>query len=101
MKLTYADTKLIKEKGKDIVDLSTEYNSIITNFFKKITNFPYDTKAWIGNPAEQYAELVSLDKQQYIDFANAIKVFGNKIINAAESIDACIKTSNNGDSYKG
>ena len=101
MKLTYADTKLIKEKGNEIINLSLEYNSIITNFFKKMTNFPYDTNEWTGKPAEDYAALVSLDKQQYIDFADAIKAFGNKIINAAESIDKCIETSNNGGSYKG
>ena len=101
MKLTYADTKLMKDKGNEIIKLSIEYNSIITNFFKKMTNFPYDTNEWIGSPAELYAEQVSLDKQQYIDFADAIKAFGNKVINAAESIDTCIKTSNSGGSYKG
>lgn len=101
MKLTYADTQLMREKGEEIINLSIEYNTIITKFFKKITNFPYDTNEWTGKPAEDYAEYISLDKQQYIDFADAIKAFGNKVINASSSIDTCIKTSNSGGSYKG
>lgn len=101
MKLTYADTKLITDKGTEIVNLSIEYNSKITKFFKKMTTFPYDTYEWTGTPAEKYAEHVSFDKRQYVEFANVLKTFGNKIINIAESLDNCIKDCNDGDSYRG
>lgn len=100
MKITYADTSIIKDAGKKIIDLSNEYNLIITNFFKKLSTFPYNTKEWTGKPAEQYAEYVSLDKKQYTDFAETIKSFGNKIMNASDSMEKCIKASNNGDEYK-
>lgn len=100
MKLTYADTKMINEIGKDIIKLSNEYNLIITEFFKKMTTFPYETNIWTGKKAEKYAEYISLDKKQYMDFADSIKSFGNKLINTAEDIEICIKATNNGDDYK-
>ena len=101
MKITYANTIKMKDIANDIVILSNEYNNKITNFFNKITTFPYDTETWGGGKAELYASLVSEDKQQYIDFAEDIKNFGIKIFNAAESIEKCVKTSNSGGSYKG
>ena len=101
MRLTYADTNKIHSIGSDIIELSNKFNVEITELFKKLSSFPYDSQAWTGTPAETYASHVLLDKKQYTDFATELRTYGNKIINTAENIEECIKTTMSGGEYKG
>ena len=97
MKFTYADTKNIEDIGRDIIDLANEYNLEITNLFKDLTNAPYDGHGgWEGSKAAEYAEFVSLDKQEYLSFGDAIKAFGNKIVNASNDVTKTVKKSEGG-----
>ena len=100
MSVTYANTQKIKEIGSEIVGLANEYNVKITELFKKLSTFPYDTKAWNGIPAEKYAEHVSLEKVIYTNFADELKEFGSQIIETANNIEECCETTLSGGDYK-
>ena len=99
MNITYVDTKSINDIGKEIIDLANEYNIEITNLFKRITNIPYDTQEWTGNKALKYSEIISLDKQQYLDFYNLLKEFANELIRSSESAENCIKITQEEQEY--
>ncbi len=102
MKFTEADTVSITEIGQEIINIANEYDIEMTNFFKMITNIPYDgSQSWTGNKAEEYSKVVALDKETYENFGNLINEFGNLIISSSESIDSCIKSSENGESWGG
>lgn len=101
MNFTNADTQKVKEIGSEIIKLSTEYNVKITELFKKLSTFPYDTEEWSGKPAEKYSEQVSQDKVLYTDFGDNIKKLGSEIIKSGESIENCCDVTLARGDYKG
>ena len=101
MNFSYANGQSITDIAKEIISLSNEYNIEITNLFKKLTGISTDTKEWIGTKATKYTDIVSLDKQQYIDFYNHLKEFSEILIDISENIDICVKKTQEETEYKG
>lgn len=91
MNFTYGDTTNIKDISTELINIANEYNIEITNLFKRLLNIPTESKEWVGNKADEYVKIVSLDKQQYIDFYNSLKEFANKLSETADNIENCVK----------
>lgn len=100
MNFTYANTKFMEDVGNEIVNLANEYNILITKLFKRLTSIPFETQEWTGNKALKYSDVVSLDKQQYLDFCDLLKDFGNTIIKTANNTEICVQNSQDDVDYK-
>lgn len=100
MNFEYGDSENIIEIAKDIINSANEYNIEINNLFKKLTSISTETKEWIGTKANRYNQIVSLDKQQYLDFYENLKSFSNELINIANNIDNCVKMTQLEQEYK-
>lgn len=91
MSVTYIDTSKIESIGNDIIKLSSDYQVEITRLFQRLNNVPTVTKEWVGQQANRYFDIVSFDKNDYIEFGNQIKRFGKEILNIADSFETQIK----------
>ncbi len=90
--IVYAETNQIKQIAKEIIDLGNDFESTINDLFKKFSDVPYSTKEWVGNQSEKYFDLVSLEKDDYIDFANKIRSYGEKLNRDVNDIESTINT---------
>lgn len=88
--IVYAETNQIKNIANDVINLGNEFESIINDLFKKFSDIPYSTKEWVGNQSERYFDLVSLEKDDYIDFANKIRSYGEKLNSDVDDIEGTI-----------
>lgn len=91
MSVTYVDTSKIEEIGNEIINLSTEYQVEVNRLFKRLSEVPSVTREWVGQQANKYFDIISLDKSDYIEFGNQIKKLGSEAINIANSFDNQIK----------
>ena len=69
--IVYAETNQIKQIAKEIIDLGNDFES---------------------NQSEKYFDLVSLEKDDYIDFANKIRSYGEKLNRDVNDIESTINT---------
>ena len=83
----YIDTDKMYDVGNEIVNLATEYELEITRLFKRLNNVPYITKEWVGNQAEKYISIVALDKNEYMDFGEAIKEYGKSLKKCSQMLN--------------
>lgn len=90
--IVYAETNQIKQIAKEIIDLGNDFESTINDLFKKFSDVPYSTKEWVGNQSEKYFDLVSLEKDDYINFANKIRSYGEKLNRDVNDIESTINT---------
>lgn len=85
------DTTDLKASGENIVNIAEEFNSIIEDIFTKLKNMDANG-TWTGDTesssAKRYIERVSKEKEQYTNYAIAIKKLGNEIITYADKMNS-------------
>lgn len=87
------NTTKLRECGQDTVRLATEYVEIINDLFQRMYQVPTVTEEWVGTSSTNYANLVIQDKDQYIQYGNMLKKYGNSLINYADSVDEAIRNT--------
>ena len=84
------DTQKIRECGKDIMNLSTELNEIITSLFDHINTLTNTTGEWKGNSANRFIADTNIDKIQYLNIKNAIYQNGKYLTSYADLMENVI-----------
>lgn len=90
--IEYAETKQIKDIANSIISLANDYNSEINKLFNMFAAVPYDTKEWVGNQSDKFFDLVALEKDDYINFGNRLREYGEKLNNDADEIENTVST---------
>lgn len=90
--IEYAETKQIKNIADSIITLANDYNLEINKFFNMFAAVPYDTKEWVGNQSDKFFDLVALEKDDFINFGDRIREYGEKLNKDAEDIESTIST---------
>ena len=90
------DTDKLREDGKDIKSLISDYNTQIDNFFRELDNLALN-KVWTGTNSDLYRKMVAGEKSMYTDFGEGIKAIGQEMIDYADDLD--IEVRNNEDEY--
>ncbi len=88
--MNYIDTDKIKEKGDKIVKYANDYKQLINKLFNIILCGSNIDQAWVGEAADKYKKIISLDKEDYLDFGDNIKKFGNYLQKYAKESDNTI-----------
>ena len=86
------ETNDIENVGQNIISLANEYEVLITKLFKRLNDMPYTTKEWIGNEAQQYIQLVLMNKEEFVEFGNELKSFGIEIAQSASKINSLMNS---------
>ncbi len=73
MAIRKIDTEKVKSISTHMLSLANAYELEITKLFKMLNFVPYDGHAWVGNQAELYFDIVSMDKQSFIDFGDSLR----------------------------
>lgn len=90
--IEYAETKQIKNIADSIITLANDYNSEINKLFNMFAAVPYDTKEWVGNQSDKFFDLVALEKDDFINFGDRIREYGEKLNKDVEDIESTIST---------
>lgn len=90
--IEYAETKQIKDIANSIISLVNDYNSEINKLFNMFAAVPYDTKEWVGNQSDKFFDLVALEKDDYINFGNRLREYGEKLNNDVDEIENTVST---------
>ncbi len=90
--IEYAETKRIKNIADSIITLANDYNSEINKLFNMFAAVPYDTKEWVGNQSDKFFDLVALEKDDFINFGDRIREYGEKLNKDVEDIESTIST---------
>lgn len=90
--IEYAETKQIKDIANSIISLANDYNSEINKLFNMFAAVPYDTKEWVGNQSDKFFDLVALEKDDYINFGNRLREYGEKLNNDVDEIENTVST---------
>lgn len=90
--IEYAETKQIKNIADSIITLANDYNLEINKLFNMFAAVPYDTKEWVGNQSDKFFDLVALEKDDFINFGDRIREYGEKLNKDAEDIESTIST---------
>ena len=90
--MTYnVDTNKIRECGNDIIRLSSELNELFTSLFERLILMPTNTKEWVGESANAFAESVKQDKLQYDRLKEAIYSEGKLLVEYEDQIEAQVR----------
>ena len=84
------DTDKLKEDGKDIIRLVSDYNTQINDFFRELDNLEKN-KVWTGTNSDIYRKIVAPDKGQYVDFGEGLKEIGQEMVNFSEDLDVTVR----------
>ena len=60
--------------------------------FNMFAAVPYDTKEWVGNQSDKFFDLVALEKDDFINFGDRIREYGEKLNKDVEDIESTIST---------
>ncbi len=90
--IEYAETKQIKNIADSIITLANDYNLEINKLFNMFSAVPYDTKEWVGNQSDKFFDLVALEKDDFINFGDRIREYGEKLNKDVEDIESTIST---------
>lgn len=90
--VVYAETNQIKKIANEIIELGNDFETIINEMFKKFSDVPYSTKEWVGRQSDKYFDLVALEKDDYVDLANKIRSYGEKLNDDVEDIESTINS---------
>ncbi len=74
--MNYIDTDAIIKKGQKIEQLSTDYSILINKLFNRLQNVPYESKEWIGDVSKYYTKIISMDKENFLNFGKNISQYG-------------------------
>ena len=74
--MNYIDTDAIIKKGQKIEQLSTDYSILINKLFNRLQNVPYESKEWIGDVSKYYTKIISMDKENFLNFGKNIRQYG-------------------------
>ena len=88
----HINTNEIEHVGYEIANIANEYEVLIAKLFKRISDMPYVTKEWIGNEAQKYVDLVLMSREEFVEFGNELKAFGNEISDSAYKLDSLMNT---------
>ena len=92
--IEYAETKQIKNIADSIISLANDYNSEINKLFNMFAAVPYDTKEWVGNQSDKFFDLVALEKDDFINFGDRIREYGEKLNDDVVDIENTVSTYN-------
>lgn len=85
------DTTKLKASGESIVSIAEEFNSIIEDIFTKLKSMDANG-TWTGDSessaVKKYIERISKEKEQYSNYAIAIRKLGNEIITYADKMNS-------------
>ena len=101
MAINYVNTLEVQSLSKEILSLANDFNTEINNLFTRFSEVPTITKEWVGPQSNFYFNKVSLDKKEYLAFANSLKDIGYKLSQDAYEINTCISKNLNAESEKG
>lgn len=82
-----ADTGKMKEAGKRMIDLASQYDQKLVSFYSRINQINKKTGEWVGSDAERYIEDVNHSKVAYELVGKIIKEYAYLLINTADEID--------------
>lgn len=90
--IEYTETKQIKNIADSIISLANDYNSEINKLFNMFAAVPYDTKEWVGNQSDKFFDLVALEKDDFINFGDRIREYGEKLNDDVVDIENTVST---------
>ena len=85
------DTDLVTKATKEIDDLMTEYEKDINSFYDLMDFTKPDKKAWTGNNAHLYTNVVMLDKPDLLSFGEAIKDITKQVNQFISDLESTVK----------
>ena len=88
----YVDTIKLKETGENIVKLGNELNEELNFIFSRLTNLS-KMDAWVGIAVEDYIARANIEKQQYMQFKDAVIQMGKFLIEKSDIIESEINNS--------
>lgn len=90
MAITYVNTTEIESIASDLISLSNEYIDEINKLFVRLSEVPSETKEWTGTQANKYYNVISSDKQSFLEVGNKMRYIGNKIKSDSMAITNCM-----------
>ncbi|MCI8588614.1 MAG: hypothetical protein HFG40_03075 [Bacilli bacterium] len=82
-----ADTVKMKDSGKRMIELASQYDQKLVSFYNRINQINKKTGEWVGVDAERYIADVNSSKIAYELVGKIIKEYAYLLINSAEEID--------------
>lgn len=83
----------VKESGKDLKELSFEFNNLINDFYNRINLIPVKTNEWTGKSSTEFVRLCMLERGTYIKYGNNLKELGESLIKYSEELEGIKKDS--------
>lgn len=96
MSKIYLNTTDIKESGRELVELSKEFNEIVNILFSQISTL--DTaNVWIGESANLFKQYADKEKIQYYNLKDNIYNYGKYLIDYANGMENAVSEVNKND----
>lgn len=83
------DKEKINECGHDLMMLSNEMNSLISDMFDNLSSIQRNN-SWVGNSAEKFIKQIELDKLDAIDLKNELYQYGKYLQLVSEKYEDII-----------
>lgn len=87
------DTVKMRENGKDIMQLTSDLNEVLTALYKRIELMPSSTSEWTGVSAFEFVRQLNVEKIEYFKMKDILYNYGKTLINSADEIDEKINAS--------
>lgn len=88
-----ADTEKLREKGKDIVQLSVDLNEILISLYKRISLMPTSTLEWTGPSANEFVRRINLESEDYFRMKDVLYCYGRFLTDTADELEKKINIS--------
>ena len=85
------DSKKLYEDSHSVYNMATEYQKLIDNFYYKLDFTSNSNRAWFGNNADTYTNIVLLDKKTYTNVGEEIKKLAIQMKEFAEKMDTTVR----------
>jgi len=85
------DTVKLKECGENLLTMNGTFHRDINSLYNRIYNVPITTKEWVGEAANNYANLLMNEKPQYNNYSKVLNMMGNVLINYSNDIEEAVR----------
>lgn len=89
------DTTQLTEDADTLIDLATQFDSAIFDFYKKLEFLSYNQDIWNGKSARAYYELSLKEKMNYNKYADGLKQVAKSLKDYANELDRTVTKSEN------
>ena len=89
----YVDTKILREKGTNVMKLALDLNEMLMSLYKRIGSMPLSTGEWVGETANEFVRILNVEKLQYFRLKDEIYKYGKILVASADVFESKVKLS--------